>query len=426
MRVLLITYNWPPKNTVGSLRPYYWAKKLSDIEGVSVDVLTSKKYSFDAPLNLNLPTLPNVDLFEIAYGGTKTAIGSILKRSLPPSIRELVKKIVSPKQKKTANVRWGWCQESRRFLLENGHKYDCVISTYGPDMCHYLGSFLKDRNNDVFWVADYRDLWSLNHLEYDSEKSRGDDREKEKDLVWSKADLITTVSDGLVKQLNDAGVKNAVKITNGHDVTRTDLTSLISSSNNRVKNTQSWRILHAGSIYPGFREPGPFLSALDRLIQKGILKKQIQVEFIGKNLHHIKFYENQYEFVKVTGEVSREQSIEMQRSADFLLLLESPLPEAEGVLTGKVFEYITSGVPVLGAGLRDDSELGVLLKKTKTGFVLGSDENTIESRLRAIIENQSDFKFDPSVDEVMKYSQSEIVLDLYESIISRRRCESKA
>lgn len=418
MKILLITYNWPPKNTVGSLRPYYWAKYLSEISNVEIDVLTSKKYSFDAPLTLSLPELEEVDVYEIPYGNTTKTIGSVLKRVLPPKVREYIKSRLSPRQIKTANMRWGWYEKSKIYLLNNRKKYDCVISTFGPDMCHYLGAFMKELEDRVLWVADYRDLWSLNHIDYLSEESRLMDRDLEKKIVWQKSDLITTVSDGLVEKLKRAGIGKVLKVTNGHDIRRAELISLIEAKREPKTEGELIRILHSGSIYPGFRDPGPFLAAIDRLISKGDIENAVEVEFIGKNLHHLDIYDQKYSFVKVSGEVSRSKSIEKQRDSNFLLLLESSSPDAEGVLTGKLFEYITSGVPVLCAGINEKSELGCVIEDTRTGVVLGSDSEQIESNLRNALCNGSSEFFNPDCDEIMKYGQSTIVSELYFNISS--------
>ena len=65
MNVVIITYDWPPRNAVSVHRPYSWAKYLAE-RGVDVTILTAAKRSFDEPLDLQLSTLP-VTVLEISY-----------------------------------------------------------------------------------------------------------------------------------------------------------------------------------------------------------------------------------------------------------------------------------------------------------------------------------------------------------------------
>ena len=66
MNILIVTYNWPPRNAIGAHRPYSWAKYWSAL-GANVTVLTAKKYSFDAPLDLDLPVINGVHVVNVPY-----------------------------------------------------------------------------------------------------------------------------------------------------------------------------------------------------------------------------------------------------------------------------------------------------------------------------------------------------------------------
>ena len=58
MRIVIVTYNWPPRNAIGTHRPYSWARYWSEA-GAKITVLTAAKHAFDAPLDLYLPNIPN-------------------------------------------------------------------------------------------------------------------------------------------------------------------------------------------------------------------------------------------------------------------------------------------------------------------------------------------------------------------------------
>lgn len=59
-----------------------------------------------------------------------------------------------------------------------------------------------------------------------------------------------------------------------------------------------------------------------------------------------------------------QSQIKEQQNADLLLLLESGEDAAKGVLTGKIFEYMISGKPVLSLGSKKDSAIGLMIEKT--------------------------------------------------------------
>ena len=66
MNVVIITYDWPPRNAVSVHRPYSWAKYLAEL-GVDVTILTAAKRSFDEPL---------VAVVNIASNGVRNLIFS--------------------------------------------------------------------------------------------------------------------------------------------------------------------------------------------------------------------------------------------------------------------------------------------------------------------------------------------------------------
>ena len=64
--ILIIAYDWPPRNVISTHRVYSFAKYWSKI-GHTITVLTAKKKFFDRPLDLFLPRLPNVKVINLDY-----------------------------------------------------------------------------------------------------------------------------------------------------------------------------------------------------------------------------------------------------------------------------------------------------------------------------------------------------------------------
>jgi hypothetical protein len=72
------------------------------------------------------------------------------------------------------------------------------------------------------------------------------------------------------------------------------------------------------------------------------------------------------------GFVSHERSIAAQWHADYLLFVDWMDNKAEGILTGKLFEYLASGRPIICIGFHDDSEAAGLIRNARAGVVLTS------------------------------------------------------
>ena len=55
-----------------------------------------------------------------------------------------------------------WSIASSPVFCKLVRETDIAISTYGPEASHVIGSRMKIINPSLFWIADYRDLWSDN------------------------------------------------------------------------------------------------------------------------------------------------------------------------------------------------------------------------------------------------------------------------
>jgi glycosyltransferase involved in cell wall biosynthesis len=88
--------------------------------------------------------------------------------------------------------------------------------------------------------------------------------------------------------------------------------------------------------------------------------------------------------VRLHGFVPYRESVALQRDADYLLFLDWTDTRAEGVLTGKLFEYLASGRPILALGARKDSEAARLIADAGCGTMLTADDE-IADYLRRVL-----------------------------------------
>jgi len=221
MKVLIVAYYYPPLNAIGSHRPYWLAKYFQDM-GAEVTILTSKKYDFDGPLDLNLQVLDRVDVIEIPYLTLKGQVISwASQRWFWGTLKRLYQKFSKVSRKVAANAdpRGGWLNAAKEFSLKNGYKYDAVISSYSPKESHLIACEIKKKNSNVTWIADYRDHWSLPQGEKVTTKSEQLHEQKiELNTVGKYADLVTSISDEFTINLENFLGKPGLVFHNGHDL----------------------------------------------------------------------------------------------------------------------------------------------------------------------------------------------------------------
>jgi hypothetical protein len=74
------------------------------------------------------------------------------------------------------------------------------------------------------------------------------------------------------------------------------------------------------------------------------------------------------DIVKAHPSVPRQESLDIQRSSQLLLIIGWDNTKEKGVYTGKVFDYLAAKRPILSVGSSEDV-IGELLKRTGTGLI---------------------------------------------------------
>ena len=131
-----------------------------------------------------------------------------------------------------------------------------------------------------------------------------------------------------------------------------------------------FRLTHAGSFF-GRRDPRPFLQAL---ADSGL---DVVTRFVGDFRDADREWAAGLDLgdrLELIPYAPRATSLALQRDSEALLLL---IPEADGrgkgVLSGKVFEYIAVGRPIL-AVVPPDGAAADLIRETGAGVVVPPDD----------------------------------------------------
>lgn len=193
---------------------------------------------------------------------------------------------------------------------------------------------------------------------------------------------------------------SASTITNGFD--RSDWLGLEKYDlGSKINIVYTGRLSSAGAG----RTIDPLLRAIDRLTAEE--RKSFLIHIIGESTEweRNELISRYGDISQVIGTVPRREALRYQISADILLLVTGE--QYSSTATGKVFEYLVSGRPILG--ITGQTVARSIIETTGTGICVNSDIREITKALRKIIKSHPNYDFyKPIENEISKYSRKEL------------------
>ena len=392
-KVLVITYYWPPSGGSGVQRWLKTSKYLPQFgwEPVIYTPLNPDVNSVDESLMKDVSPDLKVIKRKITepYGFYKILSGKKKGEHLQANIVSSEKKGFFQKISGHIRANWfvpdprcWWIKPSVRYLsklIENGERFDAVISTGPPHSMHLIAKEIHKKFN-IPWLADFRDPWTkifyFKHLGL-SAKSLRKHKELERSVL-TEADLATVVSSQMEKEFSEGeyiAFKDKVKtIPNGYDPDDFEPVSEAGGADGKFV------VAHTG-LMPESANPDKLWKVLGDLIKSDPdFKEKLMVVTMGQTDASVRkdIVENglQDNFTDL-GYVPHATSIAWQKRADILLLPLRKEKESKAILTGKFFEYLASGNNILAFGPAD-GDLAKELKQTGSGIICEfDDENAI-------------------------------------------------
>jgi hypothetical protein len=319
-KVLIISYFYPPKPAVGSLRPFGLAKYLPQFDWEPIVVTDT-----------STPRASVVHkLFKIDPNQNLLAQASQLKSKLFNFPLEPLLKLYSEFAYYPDGAKW-WTpialDKCVDVLLSND--VSAIISTSSPVTCHVVASYLRGLTG-LPWIADLRDGWTTNHYYPYSRFRKTRERAYELEIL-KKADVLTTTSEPLALDLIGLHDKRTKVIINGYDP---------QELNPGVPLTDIPTITYTGNIYPGKQSPEEFFSGNP----KG------EIRFYGPKQKWVDDLALKYGLtnVKQYGVVSRDEALLRQWNSHSLLYL--CWDGDEGIYSQKLFEYVAAKRPIITSG----------------------------------------------------------------------------
>jgi glycosyltransferase involved in cell wall biosynthesis len=376
VKLLLVTMYFPPAGGGGVQRPLKFATHLP-AHGIETHVLApdDPKWLYADP---GLAPPSQAWIHRARYLGPRARrLGDELHgrrglERLSRQARSLSRRVLVPDE----NVGWNLTAIPAAVRIVRSEGIDVVLTTSPPNSVHLIGAAVK-RTTGVRWVADLRDSIATHpHRRVERAAVRAKEKVSESvaRLVARQADVIVGASEAIAEEastLEPTGVVTTIQ--NGADFD--DFAGLDYHRGDR------FRITHTGSFF-GKRDPRPFLSAV---AESGLT--DVVARFVGD------FRAADGEWAERLGlgprlelhpYVPRREALALQRDSDALLLL---IPEAagrgQGVLSGKVFEYLAAERPILAA-VPPEGAAAELIRDTAAGVVAAPDD--VPALTRALTE----------------------------------------
>jgi glycosyl transferase family 4 len=358
-RVLFIAFYFPPRNNIACYRSGCFAKFLPQ-HGWMPTVIC-QDWPVDRPDSDPdfVGAFPDsVEIHRIPPPPERGVYQRVLLRKLAP--------YVWPHR---APILW-WRQARQRIQsLLRTSKFDAIWATSDP-LTPLALALDASHSARIPWVADIRDC--LNVQRFGSWYKRSFFRRQERRLC-RQADCVITVSEGLAEALRTITGMPVSIIPNGFDA------SLLPSEKQAPSHV--FTVVYAGTLVVGRQDPRPVFRALELCLSRGhIPKNEIEMIFLGTKPDSVRQamtgVSDQLP-VRVLPRMPHRAALAFQTQASVLLLLAHAAEQ--GIMTGKVFDYLAAGRPILAVP-DDRHTTSKLLETTGAGVAL-TDVQTIARQL---------------------------------------------
>lgn len=388
-RVLLICNYFAPDHAIAAVRTSKLAKYLSE-NGYEVEVLTEKKDGGEDEL-----LKKGVEDIRVFYADNSLFY---------IRFRELYEKLIGPHKKKRfdnlenrkrVNPKTGKEEfytfevaypllgsldyivgqlkqidlfRSVRHLLRAEGNYDYVITSYGDSFSYFAGRYFHKYHRDSKWIFDIRD--AIYRYKFTPDYVGFIPKMYER-YIWKHADCIIGISKGICKRVPCKYRGKVHCLTNGFD-----LADRAGVKAGRVCASEMV-FTYTGSMYGGIRDLTVLYQAVRELIQEGQMEEErISFHYAGNAPAYEIFQSQAAAFgldgrCVMHGKLSRRDTLELQQGSDILLVASYDYKKQEGgVITGKVYEYMTAQRPVVSIMMGDieHCELTGIVEKTRIGM----------------------------------------------------------
>lgn len=386
-KLLFLAYTFPPLETSACVRTWNIAKHLARL-GWDVTVVTphlpwltegeSGTTVSDALRDAGIRRiLTNHEWRVLLRGYWKSPLGALATR--------LCRRIASHLKVEPSH---GWLKAAEVACNDlTSDEVDVILSTGPPFGAFRLAARIANRLGRPY-VLDYRDPWTQSPPNIRRFRQTAIDQELE--LLKGSA-AVTTVSKSWKTSLDkrfNVGSKVHV-VYNGYDVeTLSDV---------KPCNFGHFAIVYTGIFYPPQRVITPLMAALQHMKLKKVPQRgnsSWRFHYYGPHLSHVRQEAERFDVkdrVVLHGKVSHAEALSAVRGAGAAVTITSTVENGplydRGVVTGKVFESLGLGTPILLIAPRESDAREVIKGNCLANCFTGSETEAMAGFLTDLMRN---------------------------------------
>lgn len=406
MRLLYLSYYFPPMTGPGALRALKHSKYLADSNIYSLILAAlDKDYARDEflleqiaectnvvriPFSAPIASVIRVKNWLLNQNTRGNAVGARIDGPIQIGnlwIRDEGLKLLNSAFFPDDKRRWGVRAFREAILLSKIQPFDIILSSSPPVSSHWTAYRLA-RQLGLPWVAEFRDLW-VGGAGYNSYLPRRIIDQCVERRWLQKANALIGVTEGFSKYLGGAigDPKKVTTIRNGFD--EEDFVRAERCDSSAARECFEFRFM--GTLYRN-TSPGPLLRVIPSFFEKfPEFKGKVRFRFVGRVGERFlgPFSEIRSEFpgsIILEKSVSHSDSIKLMLEADALMLFIGGGVKAESIVPCKLYEYIRAKRPILLFG-PEGGEADLLLQSVGLGRAISDDcLDSAVNALRAIVD----------------------------------------
>lgn len=380
MRALIIFYSFAPQNNCASI-PNTKLVKYLEHEDINITLITNALLpDMEVDESLLPDNVKKLRRFEVhrskLYLSTvaamrRNATNSGVKLKMKAEKRPFRAKIVSVIKSTYFRLSGlDWKIAARQVVKKelHGEHFDVVYSSYPALGTHVLAEYVIQEGIADKWIADFRD--PMYYTEYDKHRYQKKMRVQHK--IEKKADHIVVVSEGAKEKFlfDDVPESKITYLPNGYDPDDFDAENI-----SLRQESQVLRFFYAGQLYAGKRNLSALFRAVSELVNENAVDpNHVRFEYAGNEWPVFEQFADQYSMKDCCvnyGFVTRQKVMDIMSEIDCSVVATHNTATDQGVVTGKVFELLLVGKPIvtLVGGDLPNSELGRIVKECSAGVV---------------------------------------------------------
>ena len=394
MKILIVSWYFPPVNTIGALRVGKFARFLIE-RGHDLGVVAGKHWGHPETQPLGVPLDRLIYTKSINVNAAPEKIAALMPRTRIPSA-ERARASVEDTHAAGSFGTWTLRRMSElyHYAINLPDKHvgwlpsayaaaNRMCQTWRPDVvfgsgppftgllvCRFLSTRLR-----LPWIAELRDRWADDPYDEPPHWRVTLDQWLERQVLATAKGLVT-VTEPWAELYRYKYGKPIATIYNGYDPRDFDSLEL----NDGATDTAELVISYTGGIYPGRRDPSPLFAALNMLGDTG---RRFRVIFCGTDPAHVLPLAERagvMHLIEIRPSVSYNESLNLQRRSDVLLLMQWNDPRDQGHCPAKFFEYLASRRPVLLLGLEDG--VPATMMRARSAGLCANEPSVIATQLK--------------------------------------------